>query len=106
MFIGTGISNTSDHKTGTTLYQFNIEDTEAPIYVDGSYKNAFPYFETLNTNKTHVLSDCFNNFYIIPKGKGSKGITIERKSQTTPRNDKIKTGTGNFVSAYIDHGTG
>ena len=105
VFIGSGISNNSDYKTGTTLYQFHIEDTEIPIYVDGSYKSAFPYSETLDTKKTHVLSDCFKNIYIIPKGKGGKGITIERKSQTSPSNDKIKKGTANFVSAYIDHGS-
>ena len=104
VFIGTGISNNSDYTTGTTLYQFNIKDTETPISVNGTSKQEFPYSETLNTNNTVVLSDCFKNTYIIPKGKGGKGITIERKSQTSPRNDKAKNGTGNFVSAYIDHG--
>ena len=94
VFIGSGISNNSDYTTGTTLYQFNVDDTEI-----------VPYSKTLKTNKTVVLSDCFGNTYIIPKGKGGKGVVVERKSQTSPRNDNTKTGTGNFDSAYIDHGS-
>ena len=105
VFIGTGISNDSACPTGTTLYQFNLQDAEAPIYIDGSYKCTYPYSERLNTKKTVVVSDCFDNFYIIPKGRGSKGVVVEKKSQKSPYNDKTKMGEGDFVSAYIDHGT-
>lgn len=105
VFVGTGISNNSDYPTATTLYQFNVQDTETPIYIDGSYDYKFPYSETFKSDKNVVLSDCFENIYIIPKGKGSRGVTIEKRHQITPSNTNQKTGEGDFISAYIDHGT-
>ena len=104
VFIGTGISNNSEYTTGTTLFQFNIKDTEVPLYINGSYKYEFPYSETYSTDKNLVVSDCFENVYIIPEGKGSK-VVVEKKAQSSPSNDNKKTGKGNFISAYIDHGT-
>lgn len=49
-----------------------------------------------------VLTDVQGNIYIIKDGQG---LTVEKKHQTSPSDTKKKTGEGDFITAYIDHGT-
>ena len=47
------------------------------------------------------LTDTKGNVYIIKNGYG---LTVEKKAQTSPSDTKKKTGNGNFITAYLDHG--
>ena len=48
-----------------------------------------------------MLNDIVGNYYILPD---AKGLTVVKQSQTSPSDTKKKEGTGDFVTAYIDHG--
>ena len=78
--IGTGITNDSSYPTETTIYQLKLDEKTEEVDV----------------------ADTKGNVYIIRNGYG---VTVEKKSQTSPSDTKKKTGTGNFITAYIDHGT-
>ena len=48
-----------------------------------------------------VLTDTKKNFYIIKDGYG---LNVEKKTQTSPSDEMKDPGTGNFITAYINHG--
>lgn len=70
------------------------------IEVDGELYDAFP----LNLSKGGerlALSDTKGNFYVV---KNAAAVNITKKEQTSP-NDKTRAPqTGNFATAWIDHG--
>ena len=100
--IGTGITNRSQYPTETTLYQSFLEDKTAEVDINEEYSGAFPYSKTIYDHGQVVLTDIKNNFYIIKDGYG---LTVEKKSQTSPSDEMKEDGKGDFITAYIDHGT-
>ena len=100
--IGTGITNNSTYPTETTLYQLRLEDKNAEVDINDTYSDAFPYSYRHTDKEQVVLTDVQGNIYIIKDGQG---LTVEKKHQTSPSDTKKKTGEGDFITAYIDHGT-
>lgn len=100
--IGTGISNSSTYPTETTLYQLRLEDKNAEVDINDEYSDAFPYSYRYTDRDQVVLTDVKGNIYIIKDGFG---LTVEKKHQSSPSDTKKKTGEGDFITAFIDHGT-
>ena len=99
--IGTGISNNSSFPTETTLYQLLLTDKSEEVDINDLYTDVFPYSYRHPKHEQVVLTDTKKNFYIIKDGYG---LVVEKKVQTSPSDTKKKEGSGNFISAYIDHG--
>ena len=70
--------------------------------INDTYSDAFPYSYRHTEKEQVVLTDVQGNIYIIKDGLG---LTVEKKHQTSPSDTKKKTGEGDFITAYIDHGT-
>ena len=99
--IGTGISNKSSYPTETTLYQLALVDRTEQVDVNDSYSEAFPYSVAVDKHEQVVLTDTKGNFYIIKDGYG---LNVEKKTQTSPSDERKADGTGDFITAYINHG--
>lgn len=102
VFIGTGICNNSQNPTETTLYQFLLNDRDEQVDIDDDYSGAFPYMYCNNDHHKAVLTDTKGNFYIL---KDAAGLKVEKKSQVSPSDERKEDGKGDFITAYIDHGT-
>ena len=99
--IGTGITNSSSYPTETTLYQLNLKEKTEIVDMNDVYAEAFPFSYRQSKDGKTLLTDTKGNIYILKNGYG---LVVEKKAQTSPSDTKKKTGSGNFVSAYIDHG--
>jgi chondroitin-sulfate-ABC endolyase/exolyase len=99
--IGTGITNNSPYPTETTIYQLKLEDKTEEVDVGDVYAETFPFsYKVMEDGKIN-LTDTKGNIYILRNGYG---LTVEKKAQTSPSDTKKKTGTNNFITAFIDHG--
>ncbi len=101
VFIGTGISNSSEYPTETTLYQLRLDDREAEVDINDGYSGTFPYSWRQDGDGQAVLGDINGNAYIV---KNARGLSVETRHQTSPSDTKKKTGEGDFITARIDHG--
>lgn len=101
LHIGTGITNNSSYPTETTLYQLALKDRTEEVDVNDFYSGAFPLHHSFTRHAQVVLTDTNGNFYIIKDGFG---LNVVKQSQTSPSDEMKKDGTGDFITAYIDHG--
>lgn len=99
--IGTGITNRSQYPTETTLYQHALVDRTEEVDINEVYSGAFPYNHIVSDHGQVVLTDTKGNFYIIKDGCG---LTVEKKPQVSPSDERKEDGRGDFVTAYINHG--
>lgn len=100
--IGTGITNNSPYPTETTIYQLKLDDKTEEADIGDVYAETFPFsYKHMEDGKIN-LTDTKGNIYIIKNGYG---LVLEKKAQTSPSDTKKKTGTNNFITAYIDHGS-
>lgn len=100
--IGTGITNTSAYPTETTLYQLRLEDSFDAVKVAKESTDDFPYLYRHEKSERVLLTDTNGNAYIV---NNANGLTVEKKIQSSPFDNKSKIGEGMFISAYLDHGT-
>lgn len=101
IFIGSGITNNSTYPTETTLYQLRLDDKSEEVDINLDYFGQFPMNYRHSQNSPVTLTDTKGNVYMIPDGYG---LVVEKKHQISPSDTKKKTGEGDFVTAYIDHG--
>lgn len=99
--IGTGITNDSSYPTETTIYQLRLDDKTQEVDINDIYAERFPFSYRHSEDGQVILTDTRANVYIIKNGYG---LVVEKKPQTSPSDTKKKTGSGDFVTAYIDHG--
>ena len=99
--IGTGITNNSQYPTETTLYQLALVDRTEEVDINDEYSGAFPYNRYISEHGQVVLTDTKGNYYIIKDGYG---LTVEKKTQTSPSDEMKDPATGDFISAYLSHG--
>ena len=99
--IGTGISNNSEYPTETVLYQYRLDNKNIEIDVNDAYFTEFPMSYEHRHHDFVVTNDVRDNYFFI---KDAYGLTIEKKLQSSPYDTKKKSGKGDFVSAYINHG--
>ncbi len=101
VFIGSGITNSSSFNTETTLFQLAMADRDKPISVNGESLSGFPATQRIESHIKTVLTDTKGNVYVLPDGKG---LTVVKQEQSSPSDTGRKTGKGDFITAYIDHG--
>lgn len=99
--IGTGITNNSQYPTETTLYQLALVDRTEQVDINDLYSGDFPFSKTVDEHGQVVLTDTKGNFYIIKDGYG---LNVQKKTQKSPSDERKADGTGDFISAYINHG--
>ena len=99
--IGTGITNNSTYPTETTIYQLKLNEKTEEVDINDVYAETFPFSYRHSQYGQVNLTDTKGNVYIIKNGYG---LTVEKKAQTSPSDTKKKTGNGNFITAYLDHG--
>ncbi len=106
IYIGSGISNTNNYgyPTETTLYQLRLDEREGLVVdINDDFFGDFPFPSTYRFagEGQAVLNDPLGNYFIIPD---AAGLTVVKQNQTSPSDTRKKTGTGDFITAYIDHG--
>lgn len=103
VFLGSGIDNdNTTYPTETTLYQLRLDAPAEEVEIDGQVYTNFPLdFAKENVDRL-MLSDTKGNFYVV---KNAANVTVVKQQQESPNDQKIKTGSGNFVTAYLSHGT-
>ena len=106
VYLGSGISNTENYgyPTETTLYQLRLDEKEGMILdINDDFFGDFPFPSTYRFagEGQAVLNDILGNYFIIPD---AAGLTVVKQTQTSPSDTRKKEGTGDFVTAYIDHG--
>ena len=100
--IGTGITNTSSYPTETTIYQLRLKEKTEVVDINDVYAERFPFAYKHDRNGQVNLTDTKGNLYIIKDGYG---LVVEKQAQTSPHDTKKKAdASGNFVTAYLDHG--
>lgn len=101
--IGTGITNTSSYPTETTIYQLKLDDKAEVVDINDMYAERYPFAYRHEKSGQVRLTDTKGNLYIVKNGYG---LVVEKKAQTSPDDTKKKKpGFGDFVTAFIDHGT-
>ena len=89
------------HNIITTLFQGRLNSTADPVVLDGSAITTFPYNGSI-ANGNHWLVDAYGTGYWTDS---SQNLKLARRSQTSLQQDGTGTTTGNFASAWFDHGT-
>ncbi|WP_418992268.1 chondroitinase family polysaccharide lyase [Alistipes sp.] len=100
--IGSGIRNdNASYPTETTLFQLQLKDKGEPMEIDGEVVDAFPFSLSKSGAERLMLSDTKGNFYVV---KNSGPVNILRQRQTSPNDKTHQPQSGDFATAYIDHG--
>ncbi|PSU35448.1 chondroitinase family polysaccharide lyase [Photobacterium lutimaris] len=97
---GNGISNQDGHNaTETTLFQLAITPQTTGIWINGQHHDAATFNTELNSGDW-IIDDNGVGYYLIEAGK----VKVRRGTQQS-RHNKTKADTsGQFSSAWIDHG--
>ena len=102
--LGTGINNSNKaSKTETTLFQTHLENDSEVLLINNEGVTDFPLRQELRADE-HVpitLLDTKGNGYYIPEGK----VNVYKMQQESRHQKNRSTTSGNFASAWIDHGT-
>ena len=101
VFIGTDICNKSDFPTETTVFQQKLANTSEAVIIDDALFSAFPQAWRGKAGEKTLLEDLKGNCYIF---KDAGQLMVLRQRQSSPDNTDRKQGTGDFVTAYLDHG--
>ena len=84
------------------MYQLRLEDSFDAVKVAKESTDDFPYLYRHEKSERVLLTDTNGNAYIV---NNANGLTVEKKIQSSPYDNKSKIGEGMFISAYLDHGT-
>ncbi|MFL9829337.1 chondroitinase family polysaccharide lyase [Flavobacterium sp. ST-87] len=89
----------------TTLFQTALASSSTPTYVNGNTITGTSYNFT-QTGGSAWATDAVGNGYVVVDTSSTNNniITIQRAVQTSMNNRGLVSGTGNFTTAYIDHG--
>ena len=88
----------------TTLFQTALADSNTPTYVNGTAATGTNYSQTQTTG-SFWATDAIGNGYVIPSNTtNTDAVTINRSVQNSRNNSNTANTTGNFTSAYINHG--
>lgn len=99
--LGSEIRNKDEiHPTETTLFQQKLTVEDEITEIDGDIIGDFPYYKETN-GEALVLKNITGEHYYIPAGQS---VTIERNTQKSKENKRMKPTHGKFTTAYINHG--
>ena len=99
--LGTDIeSGIADYPVETVLFQDHLSSKEQAIVVNGQVLAAFPFVKHFSDGKEVWFVDTRGTGFFVPGG----GVHFTRGEQTNPDSHGKKPLSGNFASAWIDHG--
>ncbi|PIF34431.1 putative secreted protein (Por secretion system target) [Flavobacterium sp. 9] len=103
--LGSNIRDTNGtYPIQTTLFQTNLTDVNTPTYVNGNTATGTS-FNFTQTGGGFWATDAIGNGYVIPaNSSNTDAITINRSVQNSRNNSNTANTTGNFTTAYINHG--
>jgi chondroitin-sulfate-ABC endolyase/exolyase len=103
--LGSNIKDTNGtFPVHTTLFQTALADTNTPTYVNGNSATGTS-FTTTQTGGVFWATDAIGNGYVIPANStNTEAITVNRSVQNSRNNANTVNTTGNFATAYINHG--
>lgn len=88
----------------TTLFQTALADSNTPTYVNGSAATGINFTQTQTTG-AFWATDAIGNGYVIPSNSNNiDPVTVTRSVQNSRNNTNTLDTTGNFTTAYINHG--
>ena len=97
--LGTDIeSDIPEHAVETTLFQTHLDSADEAVVVNGKTVSGFPFENTLKGSSW--LIDNRGTGYYVPEGE----VQVSRTEQTNPQFQYGGDVSGNFASAWIDHG--
>ena len=105
--VGNGISNSdSANRTETTLFQLAINNPVKGVTIYKKAANSTQRITTANFSQTltsgdWIIDDNGVGYYLID----AKTVKVQRAIQYSKHNKTEKNTSGNFSSAWIDHGT-
>jgi chondroitin-sulfate-ABC endolyase/exolyase len=92
------------YPTHTTLFQTALTDSNTPTYVNGTAATG-TNFTLTQTGGSFWATDAVGNGYVIPANStNSEAITVNRSVQNSRNNANTTNTSGNFTTAYINHG--
>lgn len=103
--LGSDITNNdSANRTATTVFQSPLSAPDSPVTADGVALTGLPHDGTLDGNAPHSLLDAQGNGYWLPAG--GTDLRVIRSNQSSPnQNGTGAATTGDFATAWLDHGT-
>ncbi|VGO18181.1 chondroitinase family polysaccharide lyase [Pontiella sulfatireligans] len=84
----------------TTLFQVPLSATNEPVLLGGRAVDKFPVMRQLKTKQPRWLIDNRGTGYYVPQGK----LHLSRSVQTNPDPHDEGEVSGNFATAWFDHG--
>ncbi|MGF1778443.1 chondroitinase family polysaccharide lyase [Vibrio nomapromontoriensis] len=97
---GDGISNQDGaHPTETTLFQVAYSDRSNGIWVNGMHENRSRFEYTLSSGDW-IIDDNSVGYYLIDAPE----VTVKRQSQSSRHNKTKQATSGEFTTAWINHG--
>jgi chondroitin-sulfate-ABC endolyase/exolyase len=100
--IGSNITNNEKrYPTQTNLFQKALFKKNITPCIDGIRELKYHKAKTLDTNNSHYILDPMGNGYYLPKGQV---IATARKQQTMRDSHDKGYATGDFSTAWLDHG--
>lgn len=88
----------------TTLFQTALPNTTTPTYVNGTAASG-TNFNFTQTGGGFWATDAIGNGYVIPASStNTEAVIINRTVQNSRNNSDTANTTGNFTTAYINHG--
>ncbi len=101
--IGSNIRNSEDtYNTETTLFQNRISAPSKTITVNGESVTAISYSNTLQSADPVIISDIIGNYYRLAP---NMDLHIAGGSQSSIQNNGKTASSGNFIAAWLNHGT-
>ena len=101
VFLGSGIdNNNTTYPTETTLFQLQLADRGEALEVDGEIYDTFP-LQLSKSGERVALSDTKGNFYVV---KNVGVLNVTKQEQSSPNDKTHAMQTGDFATAWIDHG--
>lgn len=103
--LGSNIRDTNGtYPIQTTLFQTNLTDINTPTYVNGNTATGTSY-NFSQTGGGFWATDATGNGYVVPaNSSNTDAITINRTVQNSRNNSNTADTSGNFTTAYINHG--
>ena len=101
VFLGSGIdNNNTTYPTETTLFQLQLADRGEALEVDGEIYDTFP-LQLSKGGERLAISDTKGNFYVV---KNAGVLNVTKQEQSSPNDKTHAMQTGDFATAWIDHG--
>lgn len=99
--LGTDIqSGVAGRPVETTLFQTALDAKGDAIVVDGERVTDFPYEKRIGGGKAHWLIDSRGTGYYVPSGE----LNVLRSRQVNPDANDTGDSSGDFATAWFDHG--